>query len=160
MDIPPGEKHYAVRRTFRLPVDVGVLGIYPHAHYLGKTIHCFAVLPDGRTEWLVRIDDWDFNWQQEYFLTGPVRFEQGDELELTCTWDNSAGLAEVNWGEGTSGVVPGSLQYSKSKSGTGSNQAAIPPRVRRAKKSGLRPLPRHRLGPGCHAHCQGRNHHP
>ena len=43
-----------------------VAGIYPHAHYLGKQMAVYADLPDGHREWLIRIDEWDFNWQDDY----------------------------------------------------------------------------------------------
>src|SRR5256885_4422796 len=38
LDIPPGEKNFLVTDEFILPVDVDVLAIYPHAHYLGKDL--------------------------------------------------------------------------------------------------------------------------
>ena len=35
LDIPPGARDFVVSDDFRLPLDVDVLAIYPHAHYLG-----------------------------------------------------------------------------------------------------------------------------
>jgi mono/diheme cytochrome c family protein len=63
IDIPPGVTDYVVRDVFTLPVDVEALSVYPHAHYLGKHMKVFAELPDGSEQWLVRIPDWDFDWQ-------------------------------------------------------------------------------------------------
>src|SRR5947207_14059517 len=60
IDIPPDEHNYVVERTFRLPVDVHVLGVLPHLHYLGKEAEVFALLPDGSKEWLIYIKQWDF----------------------------------------------------------------------------------------------------
>ena len=50
LDIPPGEKNFVVTDEFTMPVDVELLAIYPHAHYLGKDLEAFATFPDGTTE--------------------------------------------------------------------------------------------------------------
>ena len=36
LDIPAGAKDFVVTEEFKLPIDVDLMGIYPHAHYLGK----------------------------------------------------------------------------------------------------------------------------
>src|SRR4029077_15044052 len=46
LDIPGGAKDCWVTDIFTLPVDVQVLAIYPHAHYLGKDLQAIATLPD------------------------------------------------------------------------------------------------------------------
>ena len=56
IDIAAGDDNYYLRDTYQLPVDVEVVSIYPHAHYLGKKMAVYAILPDGQTkEWLIRI---------------------------------------------------------------------------------------------------------
>lgn len=90
IDIPPGESAHLVSDTFRLPVPVTVLSVYPHAHYLGKTMEGLAHLPGGDTETLIRIDDWDFDWQDEYRLARPLELPAGTLLEMRFTYDNSA----------------------------------------------------------------------
>lgn len=90
IDIPAGEPNYVVTDSFTLPVPVEVLSVYPHAHYLGKTMEGLAHLPDGRTEHLIRIDDWDFNWQDEYRLAEPLSLPAGTVLAMRFTYDNSA----------------------------------------------------------------------
>jgi len=89
IDIPPNDPNYVVESTFRLPVPVKVLGIIPHAHYLGKQLHGTAELPDGTTRWLIRIDDWDFNWQGDYRFTEPLHLPAGTVLRQRFTYDNS-----------------------------------------------------------------------
>lgn len=91
MDIPPGESSYRVRDTYRLPVPVAVLSVYPHAHYLGKEFRALAELPDGSTRWLLRIPAWDFNWQDAYRYVDPVPLPAGAVLVMEWTFDNSAG---------------------------------------------------------------------
>lgn len=90
LDIPPGATDYGFVDEYVLPVDVDALGIYPHAHYLGKTIEVWATLPDGSDRWLLRIDDWDFNWQDVYRYAVPVPLPRGSVLQTRFTYDNSA----------------------------------------------------------------------
>ena len=90
IDIPPGEKSYKVTDSFVLPVDVDAIGIIPHAHYVCKEMKGVARLPNGSTEWLIRIRDWDFNWQEQYRYRRPLRLPEGTRLEMEFTYDNSA----------------------------------------------------------------------
>ena len=90
LDIPAGEKNFIVIDDFELPLDVEVLGVYPHAHYLGKDIQGFATLPDGTKEWLIWIKDWDFNWQAVYRYRNPISLPGGTTLSMRFTYDNSA----------------------------------------------------------------------
>jgi len=90
IDIPPGATDYRIEDTFELPVDVDVLRIYPHAHYLGRDIEGVATLPDGTIAPLLHIRDWDFNWQDEYEFTRPVRLPAGSRISTWLTYDNSS----------------------------------------------------------------------
>ena len=90
IDIPAGQTDYLVADTYELPVAVKVLGVYPHAHYLGKEMQGFATLPNGTTRWLIRIMDWDFNWQDEYRYREPISLPAGTVLSMRFTYDNSA----------------------------------------------------------------------
>ena len=90
IDIPAGEPAHAVRDAFRLPVALDLLAIYPHAHYLGREVQATATLPDGTERTLLRIDDWDFNWQDEYRYRTPVHLPAGTRVELHYVYDNSA----------------------------------------------------------------------
>jgi Tfp pilus assembly protein PilF len=91
IDIPAGDAAYAITDTYVLPVDVDVLSIYPHAHYLGKEMQASAALPDGTTRWLLSIKRWDFHWQQEYRYQKPIALPRGTTLTMKYTYDNSAG---------------------------------------------------------------------
>jgi Flp pilus assembly protein TadD/cytochrome c553 len=90
LDIPPGSTTFAVTDHLVLPVDAQVLGIYPHAHYLGKRVEAWATLPDGSRRWLIRIDDWDINWQAVYMYRQPIALPKGTRLDMRITYDNSA----------------------------------------------------------------------
>ncbi len=90
MDIPAGEKAYTVQSAYTVPVDVNILALLPHVHYLGKDLRAFATLPSGAREWLLWIKDWDFNWQGEYTFKRPVLLPKGSRIEMAYTFDNSA----------------------------------------------------------------------
>ncbi len=90
LDIPAGKKDFLVSDEFTLPVEVDVLAIYPHAHYLGKDIHAFATLPDGSRKTLIHIFRWDLNWQAVYRYAEPVRLPKGSTISMRYTYDNSA----------------------------------------------------------------------
>jgi tetratricopeptide (TPR) repeat protein len=91
LDIPPGEKAFVVTDSLKLPVDVDLLGVYPHAHYLGKDLQGLATLPDGRKTWLIHIPDWDINWQAVYRYKQPLFLPKGTVVSMRYTYDNSAG---------------------------------------------------------------------
>jgi len=90
IDIPAGDPAYVVECTYTLPVDVMVYGVYPHAHYLGKDLRGWAILPDGGERTLVHIPSWDFNWQEEYFYAEPIALPTGTVVRMRYVYDNSA----------------------------------------------------------------------
>jgi len=90
IDIPAGTVDYTAEDVFVLPVDVDLLSIYPHAHYLAKDMKAFATLPDGKVAWLLWIKDWNFNWQDQYRYETPVFLPRGTSLTMRYTYDNSA----------------------------------------------------------------------
>ena len=91
LDIPPGDRGFVVEDAVVLPIDVEVHAVYPHAHYLATSMEGRALLPDGTERWLIRIDDWDFNWQDVYRVREPYVLPAGTTLSMRFTYDNSAG---------------------------------------------------------------------
>jgi tetratricopeptide (TPR) repeat protein len=89
LDIPPGARNFEVSDDFRLPLDVDVLAVYPHAHYLGKLLEAFATLPDGSRRWLIRIPQWDVNWQAVYRYRTPLFLPKGTVVSMRYQYDNS-----------------------------------------------------------------------
>ncbi len=90
INIPPGANNFVVTDELTLPVDCKLLAIYPHAHYLGKLIEAWATLPGGRREWLIRIPDWDINWQAVYEYKRPMLLPKGTKVAMRVSYDNSA----------------------------------------------------------------------
>jgi Flp pilus assembly protein TadD len=90
IDIPPGRSDYAIEDRYTLPVDVDVLSVYPHAHYLAKEMKAQATLPDGRVVPLIWIRNWNFHWQDDYRYQTPVHLPRGSVVSMHYTYDNSA----------------------------------------------------------------------
>jgi tetratricopeptide (TPR) repeat protein/mono/diheme cytochrome c family protein len=89
LDIPADERNFLVTDDFVFPVDVDLMAIYPHAHYLGKDIQAFATLPGGNKVTLIHIPQWNLNWQAVYRYAEPVRLPKGTTVSLRYTYDNS-----------------------------------------------------------------------
>src|ERR1019366_338556 len=89
LDIPAGAKDFVVTDEFKLPIDVDLMGIYPHAHYLGRYIQATAELPDGTQNTLIHIKRWDLNWQAVYRYAAPVPLPKGTTITMRYSYDNS-----------------------------------------------------------------------
>lgn len=48
--------------------DITMMSVFPHMHLLGKYIHSYGVTPSNDTLKFVRINEWDFHWQEFYFF--------------------------------------------------------------------------------------------
>lgn len=107
--IPPGADRHEVRAGWTVPRNSIALGVLPHMHLLGREIEVTATLPDGTKQPLVRIKDWDFNWQETYSFKEPIRLPEGTRIAVVASYDNSEKnprngrrpLREVGWGEQT-----------------------------------------------------------
>ncbi len=89
IDIPPGDRDFLISDDFRVPMDLNVLAVYPHAHYLGKLMEGYATLPDGTRKWLIRIPDWDLGWQGVFRLKEPLFLPTGTVVSMRYHYDNS-----------------------------------------------------------------------
>ena len=115
IDIPPGDPHYVVRAHFTIPVAIDAVGIIPHAHLLCREMRGWAILPDGRKQWLLNLRDWDFNWQDQFQYAHPIRLPADSRLEMEFVYDNSAANPRnpnsppkrVQWGPGTADEMAG-----------------------------------------------------
>ena len=103
--IPPGDPNYegSARLTFGEPVEL--VFVQPHMHVRGKDMTIRLLYPTGKTETLLAVLHYDFNWQLVYYLDKPRQLPQGTRVEVTAHWDNSANnprnpnpAATVRWG--------------------------------------------------------------
>jgi thiol-disulfide isomerase/thioredoxin/mono/diheme cytochrome c family protein len=107
--LPPGERNIEAKARWPVPVDLVAYAVTPHMHLLGRDMLMSVKYPDGRTQDLVKIDDWDFAWQNTYYFESPLDLPKGSELTIVAHFDNSSGNPrnpnhppkEVKWGEAT-----------------------------------------------------------
>ncbi len=115
-EIVPGDPAGKATREF---VNYGstpivIAGAAAHMHLLGSRFDVEVIRESGDEQCLLRIPEWDFQWQQFYSLPidDYVTVNPGDRVRLTCTYDNSAANqpvvngdqlepTTVTWGEGT-----------------------------------------------------------
>jgi mono/diheme cytochrome c family protein len=72
-----------------------------HMHRLGQRGQVAILRASGKREVLLSIKNWQFNWQRDYRLAVPVRFNNGDRLSIRCTHRNRT-KRNVTWGENSS----------------------------------------------------------
>lgn len=106
--IPPGDPNHEVRSAATVGEDVHLYTLMPHMHFRGKDFTYTAVYPDGRSEILLRVPKYDFNWQLTYSFKKPLALPKGTRIECVAHFDNSKAnldnpdpTAEVRWGDQT-----------------------------------------------------------
>jgi hypothetical protein len=91
ISIPAGAKRHRVTcESVPLPVDVSILTVTPHMHFLGRSISATAVLPGGKKIPLIAVDDWDFHWHERYQFKTPLDLPRGTVVQVEAFYDNSA----------------------------------------------------------------------
>jgi hypothetical protein len=107
LNIPADAKDYQVKGKFKVPVDVELISIMGHAHYVCESMRATATLPDGTTKSLLYLPHWDFNWQSTYQYKEPVKLPKGTVIDVVITYNNSADNPanpynppkRIKWGE-------------------------------------------------------------
>ena len=106
--IPPNTKVHEETAEQTVKADAIIYTLHPHAHYRGKASRFVAYYPDGKTETLLNVPAYDFNWQGTYELEKPKLVPAGTRIVYTQWYDNSSQNKanpdpnrEVTWGEQT-----------------------------------------------------------
>jgi hypothetical protein len=69
--------------------DADLVWMFPHMHVRGKDMTYKLIYPDGRTETILAVPHYDFNWQLGYDLAQPIHVPKGTRLLVTAHYDNS-----------------------------------------------------------------------
>jgi hypothetical protein len=106
--IPSRTAYYPVEASSVLDEDVHLEQIIPHMHLRGTDMKVWARFPDGRTQDLLFVPKYDFNWQTFYKVAKPIALPKGTELHAYAHFDNSPANpfnpnpnTDVRWGEPT-----------------------------------------------------------
>jgi hypothetical protein len=108
LSIPPRAADHLVENTMTINRDIMLYSLVPHTHVRGKRWHYEAIYPDGRTEVILSVPKYDFNWQHEYVFAQPLRIPAGTKIHARAWYDNSPNNKanpdpdkEVKWGDQT-----------------------------------------------------------
>ena len=89
--IPPFAPAHRVATSRTLPADAVGVGLFTHMHVRGRDMTFKAHYPDGKSETLLTIPNYSFDWQQAYrWEAGKKKFPKGTKLEAVAHYDNSA----------------------------------------------------------------------
>jgi len=90
ISIPPGEGNHLLAATDSFPCNATGIGLFSHMHLRGKDMQFLATRPDGSTETLLSIANYDFNWQVSYrWPEGKMKFSRGTKVTARAHFDNS-----------------------------------------------------------------------
>jgi hypothetical protein len=89
-EIPPNTANHLVEAKQTLQRDATMIGLFPHMHLRGKSMKYDVTYPDGKTETLLDVPNYDFNWQLWYSLAEPKVLPKGTEMHVTAYFDNSS----------------------------------------------------------------------
>ncbi|HEY7187220.1 MAG TPA: hypothetical protein VH436_11770 [Vicinamibacterales bacterium] len=109
LDIPPNA--VVVNQNFHVMKQAGrVENFQPHMHLRGKAMAMEAILPNGTTQMLSYVNDFQFNWHVNYVYADDAAplLPKGTILRITAWHDNTAGNKNnpdptqwVGWGDRT-----------------------------------------------------------
>jgi hypothetical protein len=89
INIPPFEARHEMVATAKFRKNSYLTMLGPHMHYRGYDANFKLVYPDGRTEEILNVPNYQFNWQKVYDFEEPKYVPEGTEMVFTATFDNS-----------------------------------------------------------------------
>lgn len=106
--LPAGDGNKEVDSAIEFTQDVHIWALFPHTHLRGKSWEYRMIYPDGKSEVVLSVPKYDFNWQTYYVFSKPLIVPKGSRLEATAHYDNSVNnkfnpdpTKDVRWGEQT-----------------------------------------------------------
>lgn len=88
--VPAGDNDYTSRAAHVFGDDSLIVSFFPHMHFRGKEMTYYMTYPDGRSETLLRVPNYDFNWQWIYYPEEPIEVPKGSRLDVVARYDNSS----------------------------------------------------------------------
>ena len=108
LHIPAGDANARVDAEMTINRNITLYSILPHTHVRGKRWNYEAIYPDGRTETLLSVPNYDFDWQTDYIYKQPIKIPRGTKIHATAWYDNSPAnksnpdpTKDVWWGDQT-----------------------------------------------------------
>ena len=89
VNIPPYDPDYEMTQSIVIDDDAYVYSFTPHMHFRGKRMRFYATFPDGTTEEMLNIANYNYNWQLAYSLKEPRFVPAGTKFTAVGAFDNS-----------------------------------------------------------------------
>ncbi len=87
------DSHYEMTNWYAFETDVKIYALAPHMHFRGKDYLLYKVTqpntPQEKREVVLKIANYDFNWQRTYEFEKPIELKAGDALLAVGHFDNS-----------------------------------------------------------------------
>jgi len=107
-EIPAGAADHVVDAEMTTTADVTLRSMLPHTHLRGKSWEYTVTYPGGRSEVILSVPKYDFNWQTDYVFAKPLKLPKGTKIRAVARYDNSAAnksnpdpSVAVKWGDQT-----------------------------------------------------------
>ena len=108
LHLAAGDANARVDAEMTLNRELYLWSLLPHTHVRGKRWLYEARFPDGKTQTLLSVPNYDFDWQHEYTYKDPIKLPKGTVIHATAWYDNSAAnksnpdpTKDVWWGDQT-----------------------------------------------------------
>ncbi|MFP6581513.1 MAG: thiol-disulfide isomerase [Candidatus Hydrogenedentota bacterium] len=88
--IPANEENYQVDARYVVDEDIQLISFFPHMHTRGSSMKYTATYPDGSSEILLDVPEYDFNWQWFYYPEEPVTLPEGTVIDIEAHYNNSS----------------------------------------------------------------------
>ncbi len=117
--IPPHAAYHEESAYFEFRHAAVLHNLTPHSHYRGKSSTFELVYPDGESELILSVPNYDFNWQRTYNFVEPKQIPAGTRIVHRTVYDNSSNNRgnpnpdeEVRWGlQSEEEMLYGSISY-------------------------------------------------
>ena len=105
----PPDQITEVRVSIEVTADVSLIQILPHSHLLGKSWEIYSVTPDNDTTQIIKINNWDFDWQSFYTSEYMIPLPEESMIYMNAVYDNTSDNPDnpnnppewTFWGDGT-----------------------------------------------------------
>jgi hypothetical protein len=106
--IPPNEPNWkAPTAEAEFIADAELISLVYHMHDRGKDAMTQLQFPDGRSETVLSVPRYDFNWQMTYEFKRPIRIPRGTKVQFEAHYNNTVRRGYLNpsswvyWGDQT-----------------------------------------------------------
>ncbi len=89
-NIPSNDPAFEQTATITIGKDANIYSYLPHMHFRGKYMRFYADYPDGSSEELINIAQFNYAWQMSYTYAEPKFVPAGTKITAVGAFDNSA----------------------------------------------------------------------